>query len=186
MYHLPGQWPTPGRPDWLSRMVSRRAIVAGMTVPVALRHVSALGWVLAGGLTAGALDIAYACIFWAVKAGVRPVRIFQSVAEGLLGAAAFRGGAATAVLGLALHMSIATTMATAYYVAALRWPELARHPWRFGPLYGLALYAVMNHVVLPLSAAGAGSADPAWIGGSIVVHALFIGLPIALAVRRAQ
>jgi hypothetical protein len=34
--------------------------------------------VLAGGLVAGALDITYACVFWAIKAGVPAQRIFQS------------------------------------------------------------------------------------------------------------
>ena len=55
--------------------------------------------VLAGGLLAGALDITYACVFWAVKADLPPTRIFQSVAAGLLGEASFEGGAATAAAG---------------------------------------------------------------------------------------
>ena len=74
--------------------------------------------VLAGGLVAGTLDITYACVFWAIKAGAPPARIFQSVARGLLGAASFRGGAATAALGLFLHYFIATTMSFVYYFAA--------------------------------------------------------------------
>jgi hypothetical protein len=43
----------------------------------------------------------------------------------------------------------------------------------------------MNYVVVPLSAAGPGSKDPLWITLSVAVHALLIGIPIALAVRRA-
>ena len=39
--------------------------------------------VLAGGLLAGALDITYACLFWAIKADLPPTRIFQSVAATL-------------------------------------------------------------------------------------------------------
>jgi len=38
---------------------------------------SPLRYVLAGGLVAGALDITYACVFWAIKAGVPAQRIFQ-------------------------------------------------------------------------------------------------------------
>ena len=50
---------------------------------VPARPVPPLAFVLAGGLVAGALDIGYAWLFWAVKAGLSAQRIFQSVAAGL-------------------------------------------------------------------------------------------------------
>ncbi len=141
--------------------------------------------VLAGGVTAGVLDITYAWVFWKLKAGVSAQRIFQSVAAGLLGRASFDGGAATAALGLFLHFFIATTMAFTYFVVASRWPALHRRPLAYGAAYGLLLYGVMNYIVLPLSAAGRGSRDPLWIALSIVVHMLLIGVPMALFARRA-
>ena len=142
--------------------------------------------VLAGGLVAGALDITYACLFWWLKAGVPARRIFQSVAAGLLGAASFTGGWATAVLGLALHFFIATSMSLAYYLVARRWPLLYERAVPCGAAYGLLLYVIMNYVVVPLSAAGHGGAkDPLWVALSIVVHAVLIGIPIALFTRRA-
>ena len=142
--------------------------------------------VLAGGLVAGALDITYACVFWAIKAGVPAQRIFQSVAAGLLGTASFTGGWPTAVLGLALHFFIATTMSVTYYVAARRIPILGGRPVPFGAAYGLLLYVIMNYIVVPLSAAGHGGAkDPLWVALSIVVHMFLIGVPIALFSRRA-
>jgi uncharacterized membrane protein YagU involved in acid resistance len=142
--------------------------------------------VLAGGLVAGTLDIVYACAFWASKAGVPARRILQSVASGLLGRASFDGGAATAALGLALHFLIATSMSAAYYLVARRWPLLWRRPILCGAAYGLLLYGIMNHIVVPLSAAGPGSKDPLWIALSIAVHVLLIGIPIALLTRRAH
>ena len=48
------------------------------------------------------------------------------------------------------------------------------------------LYGIMNHIVVPLSAAGPGSKDPLWIWLSIAVHMVLIGIPIALAGRRAN
>jgi hypothetical protein len=140
---------------------------------------------VAGGLVAGTLDMSYACIFWAIKAGVTPLRIFQSVAAGLLGKASFDGGAATAALGLSLHYFIATTMALAYYLVAKRWALLTRQPGLFGATYGLLLYLIMNYIVVPLSAAGPGSKDPLWVALSIAVHVLLIGLPCALFARLA-
>ena len=86
---------------------------------IAARPLPPLAYVLAGGLAAGALDISYAWLFWAVKAGPTAQRIFQSVAAGLLGKASFAGGWPTALLGLGLHFSIATSM--------------PRRPWKAGP-----------------------------------------------------
>src|SRR5262249_48097023 len=145
-----------------------------------------LRFVLAGGLVAGALDITYACVFWAIKAGVPAERIFQSVASGLLGQNSFSGGWPTALLGLALHFFIATTMSVTYFLVARRVPILGLRPVPFGLAYGLLLYVIMNYVVVPLSAAAHGGAkDPLWVGLSIVVHMVLIGLPIALLTRRA-
>lgn len=141
--------------------------------------------VLAGGLLAGALDIAYACLFWAIKAGVTPPRIFRSVAAGWLGPSAARGGAATAALGLVTHFFIAITVSAVYYVGARRMSILWRRPWSMGALYGVLVYVVMNHVVVPLSAASKGSKDPLWVALSIVVHMFFIGVPVAVFARRA-
>ena len=141
--------------------------------------------VLAGGLVAGTLDIVYACTFWALKASVPPTRILQSVAAGLLGKASFQGGMGTAALGLALHFTIAVLMSVAYYFAARHWPLLHRRPCITGATYGLALYAVMTYVVVPLSAAGPSPSDPLWITLSIAAHVLLVGIPIALFVRRA-
>jgi hypothetical protein len=143
-------------------------------------------YVLAGGVVAATLDITYAWVFWALKAGVPAQRIFQSVAAGLLGPASFEGGATTAAVGLVLHYFIATTMSVAYYVLAGRYSTLYRRPVLWGAGYGLVLYAIMNYVVVPLSAAGRGSRDLQWIALTVAVHMLFIGIPIALAVRRAH
>jgi len=38
--------------------------------------------------------------------------------------------------------------------------------------------------VIPLSAASPGSPDPIWIGMSVLVHMIFVGVPIALFARR--
>ena len=143
-------------------------------------------YVLIGGLLAGTLDITYACVFWALKAGVTPQRIFQSVARGVLGTAAFTSGAASAALGLFLHYFIAMMMSIAYYVVARRWTALVERPLLFGAAYGVVLYGVMNYIVVPLSAArGGGSGGTLWVTLSIIVHALLIGVPIALFARKA-
>ena len=142
--------------------------------------------VLIGGLVAGTFDITYACTFWFLKRGVAPTRVLQSVASGLLDGASFTGGARTALLGLALHYFIATSMAVTYYLFARRWSELWQRPWVYGPLYGVLLYGIMNYIVVPLSAANPGSRDLVWVLLSIAVHAFLIGSPCALFARRAM
>jgi hypothetical protein len=140
-----------------------------------------------GGGIGGLLDIAYALIVWGVILGDNPAGVLQSIAAGLLGNEAYAGGAATAALGLALHFFIAFVMALVYVGASRRLPILAARPVLMGAVYGVALYLVMNFVVVPLSAIGF---RPPSLGGAIRAlfpHVAFVGPAIALiAARRAR
>ena len=82
-----------------------------------MRRISGFSAIVIGGTIAGACDITYAITFWAFR-GVSATRVLQSVASGLLGAPAIKGGLATAALGLALHFFIAFSAATIFYLAA--------------------------------------------------------------------
>jgi hypothetical protein len=109
--------------------------------------------ILAGGLTAGVLDIVNAIVFWRLYGGASATAILQSIAAGLLGDGAFAGGAASAALGLLLHFLIMFAMAGVYWLACRRWPALLRRPLPAGIAYGLGTWVVMNYVVVPLSRA---------------------------------
>lgn len=144
-------------------------------------------YVVYGGLVAGALDLIYICGLWAAH-GVGPVRILHSIAAGWVGRdAALAGGHGTAALGFVSHFAITIAMACAYYLAARRLPALVRHPWRYGALYGVVLYVVMNYVVVPLSAAGSGQPKTwQWIDlAHIAAHVALVGIPCALATALA-
>lgn len=142
--------------------------------------------ILVGGAIAGALDITYAIVFSGFR-GVSATRVLQSVASGLLGPAAYEGGRPTAVLGLCLHFFIAFSAAAIFYAASRRLPFLTERPVLAGILYGVIVYAVMNLVVLPLSAYPPRTSFPLIvIATGLFVHMFFIGLPIALATRRAS
>ena len=141
--------------------------------------------VLVGGLIAGACDITYAIVFSGFR-GVPAERILQSVASGLLGAKAFEGGAATAALGLFLHFMIAFLLAVIFYAASVALPVLIRRPVITGACYGFAVFWVMNLVVLPLSAFPRKvTFVPIVVITGLIVHMFFVGVPIALATRRA-
>lgn len=138
-----------------------------------------------GGLACGVLDITSALVGYGLR-GVKPIRILQSVASGLVGSAAFQGGVPTAVLGTALHFLIAFSAAAVYYVASRKLAFMRERPVLAGLLYGEAVFLFMHFVVIPLSAVHA--APWSWSVASMVAgplgHPFFVGLPIALAIRR--
>ena len=139
-----------------------------------------------GTLVVGTLDILDALIFFGLR-GAKPIRIFQSIAAGLLGRdAARQGGLATALLGGVLHFFIAFVIVALYFLASRRAPVLIRHAVALGILYGITVYFVMNYVVIPLSAASQGPFSmPVFLNG-ILIHALGVGLPAALFARAAE
>lgn len=151
-----------------------------------MRRYSAAHAILFGGLIAGLIDITYAVGFSATR-GVPPMRILQSVASGLLGSPAYQGGAVTATLGLVLHFVLMLIIAAIFYAISTRLRFLIERPVLWGALYGFMVYWVMNLVVLPLSAfPSAVKFVPIVVITSLIVHAFGIGVPIALASRRAS
>jgi len=144
-----------------------------------------LKWLGLGTLLAGTADLVFASVFWAVKADVPPIRIFQSIASGLLGESSFAQGAASATLGLVLHYTIIAGMMAAYYAVAQRVPRLVAQWLTFGAVYGLWLYVAMTWIVVPLSAADTGSRNPLWMVMSVGMHVI-IGIACAWFARRAM
>jgi uncharacterized membrane protein YagU involved in acid resistance len=143
----------------------------------------ALHVVLIGGLAAGLVDIVNAMVFWYLHGEVAPARILQSVAAGLLGEEAFTGGGATATLGLALHLGISLGMAAVFWLAVRRFPSLLERPMAVGIAYGLVTWAVMNHLVVPLSRATPPPFIPAWFVDGVLAHVLLFGLLLAFLAR---
>jgi uncharacterized membrane protein YagU involved in acid resistance len=145
-----------------------------------------LGAALLGGLVAGTLDILGAMALTALNGGP-PLRAVRSVASGWVGTRAYEGGAEMIALGFATHFAIATLMATAYVVVATRVRDLVRRPWRWGALYGLAMYAVMYLVVLPLRwPALFPSFELERVAGQLFCHVFLVGIPIALIARATR
>lgn len=142
----------------------------------------ALKTILYTGLTVGVLDGIAASVNSGLS-GISPVRVFQYIASGLLGRAAFDGGLPIAGLGLALHFVVALGASAVFFGASRFLPILTRLPYVFGPIYGVIVYFVMREIVSPLSLTN--RAAPT-INGTvimIVIHILFVGLPIAFITR---
>jgi hypothetical protein len=141
--------------------------------------------IAAGTAVVGTLDALDAIIYVAVRGGT-PVRMFQGIASGLLGRDSFRGGAATAALGALIHYTIAFGIVLTYHVASRRIGVLTRRPFLCGAIYGVGVYALMNLVVIPLSAIGPQRFTLAPFVNGILIHIFGIGIPSALFASAAR
>lgn len=141
-----------------------------------------------GGLLIGLFDLMFAFTFYGLILGVPFLRIFQSVAAGVLTRPrAYAGGVPTFLLGIVLHFVVATCIATVYYLATLVLPVLIRHPVVSGLIYGVMAYFGMKYVVLPLSAIGQRGGLPRLpiLLTEVIGHAVLVGLPVALLAHRS-
>ena len=148
----------------------------------------AFSTIVYGGLVVGLLDLLFAFTLYGLILGAPPLRIFQSVAAGVIGrTAATAGGVRTFLLGIFLHFIVATCIAAVYYLVTLLLPGLIRHAVVSGLAYGIIAYFGMKYVVLPLSAIGQSGRLPRLpiLLTEIVGHAVLVGLPIALLARRS-
>jgi hypothetical protein len=140
-----------------------------------------------GGLTAGVLDILDAFIVTAINGGT-PMRVLHVIATGVIGRRAYEGGVPAAALGLALHFVIAFGAASTYFIASRRLPVVLKHWVPAGLVFGLAVWAFMYYVVLPITF-GRPNTLPAMpqLLNQLGIHAFGVGLPIAwFAARSAQ
>jgi hypothetical protein len=138
--------------------------------------------ILVATALAGTLDILAAVILTLVYG--RPVDgMLRYVASGPFPPAT-QWGAGGAILGLAVHYVLMAIMAAVYVVTANATEALRRSPILWGVLYGIATYAVMNLLVVPLRF-GTGF-PPSLIGFAtqFSFHILLVGIPIALVAAR--
>ena len=135
--------------------------------------------ILVGGFVAGALDLTSAFITygWAVP---------RAIASGLLGERALHGALATWLLGVGLHFFIAFSAAAVYSLSSEKLEFLREHFFVCGLFYGIAVFLVMNLVVLPLSAVPwkVGPFPLTVLIRGLLVHMFLIGLPISFSARR--
>jgi len=138
---------------------------------------SVLPALLVGGLAAGILDGASAFLTFGW-------RMPYGIASGLLGAKAnpaAGAGAGVWTLGLACHFLIAFAAAAIYCLASRRWGFLKDHFLLGGVICGIAVWLVMNLVVLPMSAVPfpVGPFNVQALRLGLGYHVLLVGLPIS-------
>jgi uncharacterized membrane protein YagU involved in acid resistance len=135
--------------------------------------------ILVGGLVAGTFDLVMAFISFGW-------RVPRGIASGLLGSSAFHGGIGTWLLGVVLHFTIAFGAAAVFCLVSLKLDFIRQHFVVCGLFFGIAVWLVMNLIIVPLSAFPA-KGRPFTAAGMIqglLVHMFLIGLPIAASARR--
>ena len=154
-----------------------------------IRLAKSLKTILWIGLIAGTLDITENIIFNAFR-GISPWRIFQFIASGLIDGRSFQLEWTSVGLRVVIHYAIALTWTAIFYIASTRFNFvlLWRRPVPSGLLYGVLVYAIMNFVVLPLSAVPSrpSAAIIAARVNAMLALMFCIGLPVALLVKRAR
>ena len=139
-----------------------------------------------GGLIIGTADaIIYHLLVTSVLGGYPLTSVYQYIASGALGASAFAGGIATALLGVLIHFFVAFVVAGVFILSAYRIPLLRRYSIVGSLLYGFGVFIVMTMIVTPLSAAPPLPAPttPLLIV-TILDHILVVGLPLGILVQR--
>ncbi|MCL4250824.1 MAG: hypothetical protein KJ065_21915 [Anaerolineae bacterium] len=142
--------------------------------------------IVVGGLLIGTLDaIVYHLIISSLMRGYPLISVYQYIASGAMGGAAFEGGISTALLGLFFHFVFSFAVAAVFIVSADRMPFLRRNAILGSLVYGLCVWIVMNMIVIPLSGTPELPAPtvPVLII-DILDHVLVVGLPLGLLVRR--
>ena len=162
--------------------------VADSHEQISLGRPRALEVIPYAGLLIGIFDLLFAFTFYGLVLGASWLRIFQSVAAGVLGRPrATAGGVPTFLLGILLHFLVATCIATVYYLVTQALPLLVRHPVVSGLIYGVAAYFGMKFIILPLSAIGQRGTIPRVpiLITELIGHAVLVGLPVALLATRS-
>lgn len=151
----------------------------------AVPRARALDTIVFGGLTAGVLDILDAFVMTWLNGGT-PTRVLHAIASGVLGRAAYDGGAPAAALGLTLHFVIALGAAATFLLATRAIPALLRHPVLVGLAFGVGVWGFMYFVVLPATFGRpyVTPALPQFIN-QLGIHAIGVGLPIAWFASRS-
>jgi len=112
--------------------------------------------------------------------GHSPGIVFQSIASGTMGKAAYIGGTPAVLLGIFYHVLISVVAAGVYIAVATRLPVLYSRPLLGGLLCAVVAYVVMNWAVLPLSAVGyTPTTNPVMMALSFAIHVIGFGWPIA-------
>ena len=138
--------------------------------------------ILAATAVSGSLDICWAMIL-TVMNGRQIGNMLRYVGSGPFPQAT-EMGAAGALLGLIVHFALMAIMAAVFVLAATRIRDMSRSLVKWGVIYGLVTYVVLDLLVLPLRFPAAWPPKPMSIATQLFAHIALVGLVFAFVTRR--
>lgn len=148
-------------------------------------HRSLMRPIVLGGIFVFSSQAIYQLIASTLIQKIPFVSVWQYIASGALGDAAFAGGMSTALIGVFFHLLISFVIAAVFIQSFERIPLLRRYAIPGSLLYGFGVFVVMNMIVTPLSATPTIPAPTLpWLIVAIVEHVLMVGLPLGMLARQ--
>lgn len=140
--------------------------------------------ILLATLLVGSLDIIAALVNFYSKTGKDPQIVLKYIASAVVGKEAFAGGTTMSALGLLLHFLIAFIWTIFFFWMYPKLKFLSFNRILAGILYGIFIWFIMSHAVVPMSKASVGAfkLKEATIAVLILIGA--IGLPLSFIAYR--
>jgi len=147
---------------------------------------SPISTILIAGLVAGILDGSAASIQFMINtSGKSPAIVFKYISSALIGKEAMAGGAGMVILGILLHMLIATIFAAIFFFLYKNVHWISKNIFVSGIIYGILVWVAMSRVVIPLSKlTSPKSFDITKAFMATLILIFCIGIPIALITHK--
>lgn len=137
--------------------------------------------IFTAGLIAAVLDISGAIIVYVFMLKITTIqKILQSVASGIYGTDAFKGGWSTAMQGLFIHICITIIFAALYFIVYPFFNNIIKNTLIAGFLYGCIVWCIMNMLVLPYSNASVPVFKISYFFYGVSLVAFLVGIPISI------
>ena len=161
--------------------------MTGVAVPYLRRERSAATRLVEAGLVTALIDGTWAVVLTLLY-GRTLTRLWQGIAATAFGDRMYDGGAATVLLGIAMHVGVAFAWSAVFLLAVRRTPRLrqileSHHgALKVAVVYGPMIWIIMSAGVIPLL-----TSKPLvltwrwWI--QLAGHVVFVGLPIVSTIR---
>ncbi|GAB2981867.1 hypothetical protein GCM10027049_17700 [Mucilaginibacter puniceus] len=147
-----------------------------MALEISTKRNSKLIYIIGITLLVGTLDLLAAVLMnW--KTG--PAGILKYIASGVFGPSAFDGGNEMVWYGLLFHYGIALLFTTALFLLHPMFYSWFRTKFLTGIIYGIVIWLIMSHGVVPLSYAPLPSFTLVSTVKACSVIILCVGLPIS-------
>lgn len=131
-------------------------------------------------LFVGTLDILAACVQFYIKTNKGPAPIFKFIASSVFGKDAFTGGNSMILYGLLFHFLISLAFTAFFFWLCNKFPIFLNMKWITGIVYGILIWAVMNLLVLPISAVPKSSFNLADAVIGMLILIACMGIPLSL------